>query len=235
MITERDREILRLINRFGYLTAAQVMKLMKMSKRMAYRRLQRMVKGKHLNHQRILLGRAGIYRCSLRGLEEIEAELGRFPVRLQTLEHNLAVADIAAALLEKHPGSSWTTERELRREAGQKFGIGWQGHVPDGVLVLGGGKIAVEYENTTKSKATLNKVLRDYLRKSQYREVWFVCRTKRQAERLKEATKCYDFVKIFELKEVIRDEAGEPNQALHIARGAGDTAASGDAGGACGL
>ena len=177
-----------------------------MSKRMTYLRLQKMVQGKYLNYRRVLFGQAGIYRCSERGLEEIEAELGRFPIRLQTLPHNLAVADIAAALLEKHPGSGWITERELRRKAGQQFGIGLNVHVPDGVLVLGEKKIAVEFENTTKAKATLSKVLRSYLRESQYQEVWFVCRTKRQVERYRKLVRSYDFVKVFLLEDVLPAE-----------------------------
>lgn len=189
------------------------MRLMGMSKRMTYLRLQKMVQEKYLNYRRVLFGQAGIYRCSLRGLEEIEAELGRFPVRLQTLPHNLAVADIAAALLEKYPGSSWVTERELRREAGQRFGVGLNIHVPDGVLVLAEGKkIAIECENTAKAKATLGKILRDYLRRSEYKEVWFVCRTRQQAERYSKAVKDYDFVRVFRLDEVLAAEGAEKAQ-----------------------
>jgi hypothetical protein len=213
VITERDKQILRLINRFGYLTAAQVMRLMGMSKRMTYLRLQKMVQEKYLNYRRVLFGQAGIYRCSLRGLEEIEAELGRFPIRLQTLPHNLAVADIAAALLERYSGAAWTTERELRREAGQKFGVGLNIHVPDGILVLNSGeKIAVEVELTAKTKATLGKVLRDYLRKSEYYEVWFICRTARQAERYKKLTRGYDFVKVFCSEDVLAAEGSRTAQ-----------------------
>lgn len=217
MITERDKQILRLISRFGYLTASQIMKMMKMSKRMTYLRLQKMVQEKYLNYRRVLYGQAGIYRCSGRGLEEIDAELGRFPVRLQTLPHNLAVADVAAALLERYSGSAWTTERELRREAGQKFGVGLNIHVPDGVLILSSGEgekiaIAVEYENTTKARATLSKILRGYLRKSEYKEVWFVCRTLKQAERYRKAAKNYDFVRVFYLEKVLDTEAAESAQ-----------------------
>jgi hypothetical protein len=213
MLTERDKEIIKLINRFGYLTAAQVSKLMKMSKRMTYLRLQKMVQQKYLNYRRVLHGQAGIYRCSERGLEEIEAELGRFPIRLQTLPHNLAVADVAAALLERYSDALWITERELRREAGQRFGVGLNIHVPDGVLVLSSGeKIAIEMELTTKTKATLGKVLRDYLRKSEYYEVWFICRTARQAERYKKLTRSYDFVKVFCLEDVLAAEGSRTAQ-----------------------
>lgn len=196
MLTERDREIIRLINRFGCLTAEQVMALMGMSQRVTYRRLQKMVEARYLKYRRPLSG-AGVYIAGVRGLEAIDAELGRFQVHLATLEHNLAVADVAAALLKRYPGARWATERELRREAGQKFGVGWQGHVPDGVLVLPDGtKVAVEYENTTKAKAAFNKVMRHYLR-TDYDQVWFVCKTKRQAFRLRELARSYDFARIF--------------------------------------
>lgn len=238
MLTERDKEIIRLINRFGYLTATQVARLMGMSQRVTYRRLRKLAEERYLIHNRVLAGRAGIYRATTRGLMATDIELSRAVVRLLTLEHNLAVADAAAALLERHPGAAWLTERELRRRAGQKFGVGWQGHIPDGVLVLGNRRFAVEVEMTAKEKRRVEKILRVYLRRSDYSEVWYFCRTKRQTERLKEVVKRHDFARVFTLGEVVQDGATDreaPVAAVLHSGTTGGSAAPRDADGTCGL
>lgn len=216
VLTERDKKIIVLINRFGYLTAAQVARAMGMSLRVAYRRLQRMVKERYLIHKRILARAPGIYYVGSRGLAEVDTELGRFTVRLQTLLHNLAVADVAIALLERHPGSNWLTERELRRKAGQKFGVGWQGHIPDGALVFSDGKrVAVEVEMTAKEKRRVEKIMRGYLRNADdYAEVWYFCRTRRQVERVKDVSRGYDFVRVFRLEDIFTEGAEEAQEAL---------------------
>jgi hypothetical protein len=134
-------------------------------------------------------------------------------VRLQTLEHNLAVADVAIALIAQYPGAEWITERELRREAGQRFGFGQSVHFPDGILILPNGKrFAVEVEMTAKEKRRVEKILRVYLRRSDYSEVWYFCRTKRQVERVREIAKGYDFAKVFRLEEVLAVEGAEKAQ-----------------------
>jgi len=232
LLTERDKEIIRLINRFGCLTAAQVAAAFGMSERVAYRRLQKMVEARYLKYRRPLSG-AGIYIAGVRGLEAVDAELGRFQVHLATLEHNLAVADVAILLLRRYPGARWVTERELRREAGQRFGVGWQGHVPDGLLVLPGGReVAVEYENTTKSRAAFGKVMRHYLR-TDYAQVWFVCRTRRQADRLKELARSYDFVRILIFERgMLYESDGRENLCAHPSD---HLSVSGDDGGRSGV
>jgi len=213
VLTERDKKIIVLINRFGYLTATQVARAMRMSQRVAYRRLQKLTERRYLTHRRILAGQPGIYTVTATGREEINAELGRFTVRLQTLPHNLVVADVALVLLERYPGLVWVTERELRREAGQRFGFGQNIHVPDGVLILPNGKrIAVEVEVTAKEKRRVEKIMRGYLRNADYAEVWYFCRTPRQVERVKEVAKGYDFVKAFALKDVLTAEGAEKAQ-----------------------
>lgn len=215
MLTERDKKIIILINRFGYLTAAQVARAMGMSLRVAYRRLQRMVKERYLIHKRILAGAPGIYYVGSRGLAEVDTELGRFTVRLQTLPHNLAVADVAITLIAQYPGAEWTTERELRREAGQRFGLGQNVHFPDGILILPNGKrVAVEVEISTKEKRRVEKILRVYLRRSDYSEVWYFCRTKRQTERVKDVSRGYDFVRVFQLEDIFTEGAEKAQEAL---------------------
>ncbi|MCL6559751.1 MAG: hypothetical protein K6U74_13340 [Firmicutes bacterium] len=140
MLTERDKEILRFISRFGYLCARHVIGAFPLSERVAYRRLQRLVQDGYLHRKRLLADLPRVYLLTQRGVDASGTDFCRVRnIRLQTLEHDLTVADVAVALLRLYPGSSWLTERELRRKTGQGFGnVGTREHAPDGVLALAG-------------------------------------------------------------------------------------------------
>lgn len=206
MLTERDKEILRFISRFGYVCARHVIAAFPLSERVAYRRLQRLVQDGYLRRKRVLADLPRVYLLTHRGVDASGTDFGRVRnVRLQTLEHDLTVADVAVALLRLYPGSSWVTERELRRKTGQGFGIiGTREHVPDGVLLLrGGDKIAVEVETSRKPRRRTERILRYYLRRSDYIAVWYFCRTAQQLKSVKEAAQKLDFVKTHLLQEVL--------------------------------
>ncbi|MGQ9512647.1 hypothetical protein [Thermodesulfitimonas sp.] len=129
---------------------------------------------KAVQRKRLLADLPRVYLLTQRGVDASGTDFGRVRnIRLQTLEHDLTVADVAVALLRLYPGSSWVTERELRRKAGQGFGsIGAREHVPDGVLLLPDGKkIAVEVETSRKPRRRTERILRYYLRRPDYMAV----------------------------------------------------------------
>lgn len=209
MLTERDRHILAEVARFGFLQADQIRRVVSrernVSKRMVYHILNRLEEQGYLKRRRVLVGLPGLYLPTERGLEAADSDFARTRVRLQTVEHDLTVIDVALALTAR-TGGAWVTERELRREAGQRFGVGHQGHVPDGVLVLPDGRrVAVEVETSAKTLRRLQVLLRNYLR-TRYAEVWFICRTARQAHKVRQAARGMDFVRVMELREVLRDD-----------------------------
>lgn len=84
-----------------------------------------------------------------------------------TLEHHLAVADVADCLLARHAGARWVTERELRRDAmtaARERGTGrlldGVAHVPDGLLLVADGtRLAIEVERSGKGSARYRRVL----------------------------------------------------------------------------
>jgi hypothetical protein len=208
LLTERDKEILRFISRFGYLCARHVIVAFPLSERVAYRRLQCLVQDGYLQRKRVLADLPRVYFLTQRGVDASGTDFGRVRnIRLQTLEHDLTVADVAVALMRLYPGSSWVTERELRRKAGQGFGsIGAREHVPDGVLLLPDGKkIAVEVETSRKPHRRTERILRYYLRRPDYIAVWYFCRTPQQLKSVKEAAQKLDFVKTHLLQEVLLD------------------------------
>jgi hypothetical protein len=198
----------RQLARFGYLRAEQVMRMFGMSRIVAYRRLKALARLGFVRRVEVPGVNWGVYMVTERGLAEADAAFARARIRPATLMHHLTVAEVAIALTAA-TGGVWVTERELRREAGQRFGVGYLGHVPDGVLVLPDGrKVAVELENTSKTPRRLQKILRDYLRRTDYAEVWFVCRTTRQADKVRQAARGMDFVRVMRLEEDVLRPAG---------------------------
>jgi hypothetical protein len=119
------------------------------------------------------------------------------------------VVDLADALLARHPGASWTSERELRRDAmttvrdhrrGQL--LGGTPHMPDGVLLVPGrppGEVAIELELSGKTLAAYARILRWYGAALDYRRVWWFCATeaiRRRIADLVERERMDDFVAV---------------------------------------
>lgn len=185
MLTDRDTEIMRFIHRFGYLSTRHIVVAFKMHPKAVYRRLAQMTKAGYLRRVRPLAEESGVYLLTERGIEACGTERGRVRIRLHTLKHDLLVVDIALALAAR--GSRWITERELRAGVGGIGRPGPRAHVPDGVLIHPGGAwIAVEVEISSKPKARLERLLRGYVRRPEFNQVLYICKTKRQTERIQE-------------------------------------------------
>ncbi|WP_334110823.1 hypothetical protein, partial [Thermodesulfitimonas autotrophica] len=152
----------------------------------AYRRLSVMTKSGYLRHVRPLAEEPGVYLLTQRGIEAADLGRGRARLRLHTFRHDLLVADMAIVLGQATDGE-WITERELRAGVGGIGRPGPRAHVPDGVLIHpGGARIAVEVEISSKPKARLEKLLRGYVRRPEFNQVLYICKTKRQTERIQE-------------------------------------------------
>ncbi|MDQ6794339.1 MAG: hypothetical protein M3067_05905 [Chloroflexota bacterium] len=107
------------------------------------------------------------------------------------MPHRLAVVDLAAALTARYLDAAWLTEREIgstwaRRERQLPR------HLPDGVLVVGERRIAVELELTVKRPLErLYKVLGEYQRRLRLRDdmridgVWYLVEDTPAGEKLR--------------------------------------------------
>lgn len=102
----------------------------------------------------------------------------------QSMEHLLAVVQVAAQLLAEDESAAWITERELlndqlrqAREAGGRLRTGL-GRRPDGVLVSASGEwLAIEVELHPKSRPVYERIMTWYLAQtpSTYSAVrWYV-------------------------------------------------------------
>src|SRR6202162_565562 len=89
-------------------------------------------------------------------------------LNLPELEHALALVDLSEQLLSSQPGSQWLTERELRRDSIRRHredGMDARPvriRTPDGVLVLGAKRVAVELDLTPKRTEQYEQLLRAY-------------------------------------------------------------------------
>lgn len=117
-------------------------------------------------------------------------------VNLANYEHDLKVVDLS---IELERQGEWISMRELRQDSKTDM-------IPDGVLIKDGKKIAVEVELTKKSERNLKKKMGYYKRSIDYDEIWYFVSSRVVYDAVEKAAKEMDYVKIFYLSEVLKDE-----------------------------
>lgn len=178
-LTERDIEIIKFINTFGFCEMPQIEKRFNLKKPRNYQLVSRLVEKGLLKHERIFHGRHGIFRATDKGAKYTELPpLHR--VIYGNYKHDLLVIELYLKLRQLHPEAQWVSERELKRD---KYfdGVGKRGHLPDGMLLFPvEGKpekkqIVVELELTLKGKNRMEGILKGYTANFSIDEVWYYC------------------------------------------------------------
>lgn len=202
IIQTRDIDILKFINKFGYVNSVHIQKNFDLSQQRASQILIRFLKNNYLVKEQILAKEPTIYYLTSKGAELIKANKIK-PISLQNLKHNLLVTDVYIDLKKKSPGLEILSDREQR--AG-KFGKMANRAVPD-LLILtdeqaGKKNIAIEIELSRKNKQRLDKILAKHSR--EYLETHYYCNSstfeylEREAK-LKSNVKVYNY---FEYEEI---------------------------------
>jgi Replication-relaxation len=117
-------------------------------------------------------------------------DLGPARLVLAEIRHTLGLVDLTEQLLAQHPGSTLTTERQLRAQARRELRTGKRkagdgGRTPDGVLHLASGDaVALELDRTDKRAKDYQAIIDAYKRGPYKRIWWFVSR--RKVEKLRE-------------------------------------------------
>jgi hypothetical protein len=103
--------------------------------------------------RRILVGEPAWVLPTSTGLRLARSPFSPWQPRLGLLSHVAAVNDVRLHVQSRAAGSEWVSERALLRErrAGQ--------HLPDGVLLLDGRRVAIEVELTVKSRRRVSAIL----------------------------------------------------------------------------
>jgi hypothetical protein len=213
----RDRAILRDVVCFGALTIEQIARRHFGAKITAYKRLERLADGGYVKLLRWWVRGAGVYVATPLGARAIGWPPTAARVEVGSLPHDLGVVDLAEWLLQRYAGATWRTERELRQEAleavrGERRGwvLTGYGHVPDGALVRGKVRIAIELELTPKRSKRYEDILTGYASSLAYRQVWWFVgpeALRARIERLVEHLQLGDLVQV----------RGVP-EAVHVAR-----------------
>lgn len=212
-LTKRDLDILRWVNSHRMATVEQVAKKFSMGIPATYRRLRKLAFDGYLKFERIFVDKPGVYLVTAKGVQVSNDELPPTRIRLGSYEHDINLVDLAITL-EQKTGGLWRTDRLIRRDKGLQ-GVGVSGHSPDGVLTLPNGKvIALELELSQKSQRRVEKILKNYARKSEYTEIWYYCGSQRLEERIAQASPKMCPIKLFTWPDMVSVEVAgiEPAQ-----------------------
>jgi hypothetical protein len=192
-LTARDYLVLVDLVRFGALTIDQLTRHHFRSTSGCSQRMAKLRGYGYVAGTRIFYRGGTAFVATPRGARL--ADLGLRPGRLvpETAAHQLAVIDLADWCLGQDPTATWTTERELRHDAGQAWldeqeqpSLLTSGlpHMPDGLLSDASGQVAIELELSAKPPLAYQRIFRWYAGATEYDRVrWFV-RSDRLRQRL---------------------------------------------------
>lgn len=182
MITARDLEIMRLINRFGFMSAENISAIYglavgdgggeawetsrernkKIDAGIVYRRLKKLVDDGLLKRKRVLFEAPGMFYLTAKAVTLCDSDLSAITeISPSTFLHRIYILRVASELLGKY-GGWWETERELYKKTFKRSNTA-QVKIADGVLhVPNGGSAAIEVELTKKTNARTRQLLRQY-------------------------------------------------------------------------
>ena len=175
-VTERDLELLKWINGFGFVMAGQVARWMNVDEKVAGRRLRKLESIRLISRERVFHRGGSVVRVTKDGVKMSGDELGPMKtLRLGTFEHDKSMVDLSLDLVSQNEGSYFLPERRIRHERGQK-GVGQKGHISDGILTKSDKKrIAVELELSRKQRWRLDKIVSEFQADMSLDEVWYFC------------------------------------------------------------
>ena len=133
VITDRDREILRLVYRFKFCLGRHIKSLVQFTGyRATDRRLKALVDAEYLDRKKYLYGVPYLYTVTHKGRILIGANKRENKIRLEQITHDIYVLDALIFFKERYQIalSNFESERELHI----KDGFGTRKHHPDFVF-----------------------------------------------------------------------------------------------------
>ena len=125
---DRDIDILRWVNGFGFASAEHIRQFMEVGKTAAYVRIKKLVDGGYLTRNRILHGQARIHKVTRKGVKATgDNVLPLKYVNLGTFRHDYKLVDLSLHL-EAQTGGKFIPERCIRHDEGLS-GVGQLGHI----------------------------------------------------------------------------------------------------------
>ena len=175
LITSRDLRpldllVLKDVVRFGVLATDQIERRYA-DAALAAVRLPILLSGDFISLWPNVIDGTSVYSATAYGARVAECGLRQSRPYAAHVPHDVALVDLADCLLAQDPGAEWRTEREATRFLGESGGrsrrkVRQKGkdHRPDGLLLSGGKRLAIELEHSGKSIAEYEHICR-----------WFAC------------------------------------------------------------
>jgi DNA-binding Lrp family transcriptional regulator len=175
VLQERDKKVIQWLSRVGLASADQVSRMFGFSEPPILRRLQKLREAGIVGGKKIDSDYPVIFwsKISYFDLPIKQPNPGAF-------EHDYKLTNLHIWLAQQYPGSSITTDRELRRDQDAGHIIPKKGkrpHRPDSILELRSERIAIEMENSVKDKNRLQAILRQYYSDRNIDQVWYFATT----------------------------------------------------------
>src|ERR1700726_3595986 len=182
-LTGRDIAMLRYATRHGVCTADQLTRRFFTSDSACCRRLRALEGLGLIVRRRTWWQGPQVILTTPLGAQLADADLSPARLNLPELEHSLALVDLSEQLLQSQPGSQWLTERGPRRDAIRRHrqdemeARPVRVRTPDGVLVLGSKRVAVELDLTPKRTEQYEQLLRAYAADRGIQGLWWFARS----------------------------------------------------------
>jgi hypothetical protein len=148
-LTERDVEVMTFVADHYGIRKDQLVRLVgDVSERTIRALIDRWVRGGLVGRRTIFAGDHAWLWPTRAGLDLVPVRLPYWEPRPGILDHVYWVTETRFRVAARHPDSRWISERRLRAEAG---GANRPEHMPDGIVVKGERKIAIEVQLAHKS------------------------------------------------------------------------------------
>ena len=148
-LTERDVEVMTFLAEHYGLRKDQVPKLLgPISERTVRALIDRWVRAELICRRTIFAGDHAWLWPTRQGLELGPLRFPYWEPRPGILDHVYWVTETRFRVAQRHPDSRWVSERQLRAEAG---GANRPDHMPDGLVLKSGNRIAIEVQLAQKS------------------------------------------------------------------------------------
>jgi hypothetical protein len=162
-LTDADKFVLNEMLRFGALTFEQIARRYGTPDRRHLPRLAWLKDEGYVIRRPNWFSNTRFYAATHKAVRALHSAFEALIPKPNYLPHDLTMVNLADHLLAKHPGSTWVTERELKR--GKRPEPRWgrrnhDSHRPDGVLIAEGGRIGIELELEWKNHQKYAEICR---------------------------------------------------------------------------
>ena len=210
MVLQRDRKIIREIDRWRVCLGRHIRELAGFSgQRACDRRLRKLVQAGYISREKILYGVAGIYRITNKGAKLEGLGNVRNKIRIEQIRHDIAVLDTAIYFNKvlEIAYKNMRTELELHRLDG--FGV--RKHRPDFVFKKDAKTICVEIELALKSKNRFENIMSNNFM-DYHKQIWIVPDLDAKiAKTLQNSKVMYSNIEIIELGQIQGTKENEEN------------------------